>query len=212
MKYPEIRFKHSWLLIGAIYDDIKLAYEKPNDELYKLSDGFIAESLERYGKAWRPYERKIIHGMCDILGLEFRQNIIDIYTAPFYHSFSDPMFIATKYDDKRIIEVLTHEILHRLLTDNRQTKFETNWLIEWKQLFGDKHSKNTLIHIPVHAMIQALFDDVLKEPERAERDKQLNANYPDYHAAWQYVEKVGYQHIVDQLRASYVGLHERQRI
>ena len=115
MSYPEIRFLHPWLLIDTIYPDIKAAYETPNDQLYKLDAAFISRSLRRYEKAWRPYEQKIISAMCDILGLEFRQNIIDIYVAPFYSSFSNPMFIATKYTADRAEEVITHEFIHRLL-------------------------------------------------------------------------------------------------
>lgn len=208
MNYPEIRFNQPWLLIDTIYHDIKGAYEKPNDELYKLDPKFINRTLRRYEKAWRPYEEQIIHGMCDLLGIEFRQNIIDIYAAPFYNSFSDPMFIATKFSSKRVVEEITHELLHRLLTDNAQTDYKTNYVNEWKKLFKDGLSWNTLVHVPVHAVLQALFDDVLDEPERTRNDKRLCKQWPDYDAAWKYVDKVGYKTIIEQLRESYKRLGE----
>ena len=205
MSYPEIRFLHPWLLIDTIYPDIKAAYETPNDQLYKLDAAFISRSLRRYEKAWRPYEQKIISAMCDILGLEFRQNIIDIYVAPFYSSFSNPMFIATKYTADRAVEVITHELIHRLLTDNIQTSYETPYAKKWKQLFPhtDDLSWNVIVHIPVHAVLQMIFDDVLKESQRTKRDKQMCKNWPDYYAAWEYVDSVGYKHIIKQLQQSY---------
>lgn len=57
-------------------------------------------------------------GMCELLGMEFRQNTIDIYAAPFYTSFSFPVFIATKYAPDRAVEVITRELVHVLLYDN----------------------------------------------------------------------------------------------
>ena len=79
-------------------------------------------ALDEYEKAWRPYEENLIKGMCDLLNMEFRQNIIDIYAAPFYTSFSFPMFIATKYEPDRAVEVIAHELLHVLLYDNTAQK------------------------------------------------------------------------------------------
>jgi hypothetical protein len=212
MRYPEIRFNHPWLLIDTIYPDIKAAYEKPKNDLDKLDAKFIKKTLERYEKAWRLYEEKIIRGMCEILGLEFRQNVIDIYAAPFYNSFSDPMFIATKYTSDRVIEVIAHEILHRLLTDNVQTEYQTKYASEWKNLFGDEHSWNTIVHIPVHAMLQVLFDDILNEPERTANDKKMCEKWPNYDAAWKYVDEVGYKMIIKQLRDSYKKLHGQHSV
>jgi len=202
IKYPEIRFKSSWLLIGAIRHDIAPAYEK-HDELYKLDNEYISKVLDTYEKAWRPYEEKIIHGMCDILGLEFRQNVIDIYAAPFYHAFSDPMVIATKFDPDRAVEVIAHELLHRLLTDNTSVDWKHNFTKDRQELFGTEHSFGTLVHIPVHAVLRALFDDKLEEPKRTIRDIAETKNHQDYRLAWDYVQKNGYTKIIRQLRESY---------
>jgi hypothetical protein len=203
MNYPDIRFRDSFLLIGAIYKDIEPAYMPPNaesDEREKLSREFINAKLDKYEQAWRPYEDKLIQGMCSALNLEFRQNIIDIYAAPFYTSFSFPLFIATKYDPDRAIEVIAHELLHVLLYDNKAGKLDLFKTGEaWREIFGDVDDEVALIHIPVHAVLQTLFDDVLGEPERTTRDKQMCENYPSYKLAWEYVDKVGYKNIIEQL-------------
>jgi len=42
------------------------------DERHKLSRQYINERLAEYEKAWRPYEDKIVKGICQILNMEFR--------------------------------------------------------------------------------------------------------------------------------------------
>lgn len=203
MNYPEIRFRDPFLLIGTIYNDIEPAYMPPlaeTDERDKLSRDSILAKLDEYETAWRPYETKLIQGMCDLLGLEFRQNVIDIYAAPFYTSFSFPMFIATKYEADRAIEVIAHELLHVILYDNTSAPIDyAKKEEEWQEMFSSVEDPITLIHIPVHAMLQALFDDVLGEPERTARDKEMCSTWPSYQAAWEYVETVGYKTIIEQL-------------
>lgn len=206
MHYPEIRFRDSFLLIGAIYGDIEAAYMPPvakTDERNKLSREFISKKLGAYEQAWRPYEQKLVEGMCALLNMEFRQNVIDIYAAPFYTSFSFPLFIATKYEPDRAIEVIAHELLHVLLYDNTSQKLDLYATGEkWRKLFKDIDDEVAGIHIPVHAVLQALFDDVLREPERTKRDKAMCSNYPPYKLAWEYVERVGYKKIIEQIKIS----------
>lgn len=203
MTYPEIRFRDSFLLINTIYKDIVPAYMPPiakTDERDKLSRESINKKLLEYEKAWRPYETKLIEGMCKLLNLEFHQNVIDIYGAPFYTSFSFPLFIATKYEPDRAIEVIVHELLHVLLYDNTSRKLDLRAQgEEWHKLFPDIDDEIARIHIPVHATLQALFDDVLHEPERTARDKAMCSKYAPYRLAWEYVEKVGYKKIIDRI-------------
>lgn len=205
MNYPEIRFRDSFLLIGTIYQDIEAAYMPPmskTDERDKLSREVINKRLEEYENAWRPYETRIIEGMCKVLNMEFKQNVIDIYAAPFYSSFSFPMVIATKYEPDRAIEVITHELIHVLLYDNKSSDLDlAKREDEWQKLFEEIDNGVALVHVPVHAVLQAVFDDVLKEPSRTKRDKEMCSNYPPYKMAWDYVEKLGHDRVIDLIRA-----------
>lgn len=92
-----------------------------------------------YKKAWRPYEQKIILNMTELLGLSFRQNILDVYIAPWFHAFSDPLVIGVTKEPDLFVDILTHELFHRLLTDNTAVPYETNMLTEWRRLFGEDH-------------------------------------------------------------------------
>jgi len=196
---PVIRWKNPWLLMDAIRQDIKPAYV---GEENLLTSDFALATIGRYYDAWTPYESKILHAMCELTGLKFRQNIVDVYIAPFRYAFSDPLFLATKYESDRVVEVLAHELIHRLLTDNTANHYLTRFADEWRTMFGDEHAFNTLIHIPVNAVMQGVFEDYVGEPERIVRDKAMYEDYVDYKAAWQYVEKVGYKQILKQLHGA----------
>lgn len=207
MNYPQIRFRDSFLLIGAIYDDIAPAYMPPvnsTDERHKLSRESIITTLNEYEKVWRPYEQKVVQGMCEALGIEFRQNVIDIYAAPLRNSFSFPVVIATKYTPERAMECIAHELIHVLLYDNTAADLDMQREEDrWTDLFPGVDDPVVLIHIPVHAALQTLFDDFLQEPERTLHDKKMCGNHLEYKAAWEYVDKVGYKQIIEKLKASY---------
>ena len=198
---PTIRIKNAWLLRAEVSVHLN---ELWGDGIPLESEKFYKEKTEIYKNAWQPYEQKILLGMSEIFGLTFRQSEIDVYIAPWFAAFSDPMIIGTKYDPNRFVEVLSHELLHRLITDNT-TYHDGDILLKiWKDLFGDQHSKNTLIHIPVHAGLKAIFLDVLNEPQRLENDISLCAKWDHYRNAWEYVQENDYKQIIQKLKESYL--------
>lgn len=208
MKYPEVRIKNAWLLREATSVYLHELWGKKGEELVDYEK--IEEIVKRYRKAWKPEEEKIIKAMCKSVDLEFYQNTIDVYIAPWFQAFSDPLVIGVAYDDETFVDLLTHEICHHLLTDNtiisekRLAVLDT----EWRHLFGPSHSFDTLIHIPVHAICKYIYLDVRKRPDRLKADIALNEKYSakDYIDAWNYVEEHGYKEIITQLKTSYKTL------
>jgi hypothetical protein len=205
---PVIRIKDAWLLRGAA--------SVPLNELWGegkplMSDDYYAKRTKAYQDAWQPYEQKILTGMTDTLGLSFRQNIIDVHIAPWFYAFSDPMVIGVVHRPDVFIDILTHELTHRLLCDNTAVPHDLLLLDEWKKLFGKNHTFNTTVHIPVHAVHKAIYLDVLRAPKRLERDIITNRknDATDYVAAWDYVEKHGYKEIIKKLHKSYDTLKEQ---
>lgn len=194
----------------------RLVRENVSAHLHKLwgegrefvDDDWVEKKVDEYKKAWGPLEEKILRGMMDILSLSFRQNIIDVYIAPWFRAFSDPLVIGVKFEPDRFVDILTHELLHRLLSDNTAIPSEFQILSEWEKLFGSGHSKRMLVHIPVHAVHKAIYLEVLQATERLERDvevfKKIGAK--DYVDAWEYVETHGYQKITEELKGSYESL------
>jgi hypothetical protein len=203
MKYPEIRIKYAWLLVDAA--------SEPMNKLWGNAEPLRSHKeyetiVESYKTAWAPYEKRILQAMCEGVGLSFRQNIVDVNIAPWFGAISDPLVIGVMNTPDRFVEILTHEVIHRLLTDNNETRYDTLYADEWKKLFGDDHTFVELVHIPVHAVMQFVFDDVLKEPGRTTNDKNRVKEYDDYHSAWKYVEEFGYKRVVEQLKENYEAL------
>lgn len=167
----------------------------------------IDKIVEAYEKAWKPFEKKIVSGMCDIMGLEFRQNIIDVYIAPWFYAFSDPLVIGITMTDADFITNLTHELIHRLLTDNTSLPNDSKLMLEWEELFGKNHTRLTLAHIPVHAVHKAIIYDVLKDPKIKDDDYNACLEFEgkdgNYIKSWDYVDKHGYQQIIEKLKTVY---------
>lgn len=208
---PIIRIKDAWLLRENTSNYLDELWRKDGDKPITNNpdyDKWLTRRIASYQKAWRPVENKVLTGITEILGLEFRQNIIDVYIAPWFRAFSDPMVIGVVQEPDVFIDTLTHELTHRLLTDNTAIPHETLLLSEWEKLFGKKHSFGTTVHIPVHAVHKAIYLDVLKAPERLERDIANNKQYEatDYIKAWEYVDRYGYKEIIEKLRKSYAEL------
>ncbi len=206
---PEIRIKDAWLLRENASRHLHELWGKDKT---LADDDWMEKRVADYRKAWKPFEKQILTSMTDLLDLSFRQNIIDVHIAPWFNAFSDPMVIGVIKEPDQFVDILTHELLHRLLTDNTSIPHETMILVEWQKLFGKEHTFGTLVHIPVHAVHKAIYLDVLNAPERLERDiagiKKIKAT--DYINAWGYVDKHGYLEIIEKLRASYKKLQAEQ--
>jgi len=200
---PTIRIKDAWLLREHASTHLHELWGDGKMEL--ADDEWMKRRVNEYTQAWQPYESQILQGMTEILGLSFRQNIIDVYIAPWFNAFSDPMVIGVTQEPDVFIDILTHELLHRLLTDNSSTSYTLPLLPEWEKLFGKQLNYVELVHIPVHAVHKAIYLDVLREPSRLQRDIKSNEEYgaTDYIKAWAYVEKHGYKTIIKKLRKSY---------
>lgn len=208
---PLIRIKDAWLLRENASQHLHELWASKGDVL--ADDKWMEKRVNEYQKAWEPVEQKILKGMTESLGLSFRQNIVDVYIAPWFRAFSDPMIIGVMQEPDVFVDTLTHELIHRLLTDNTAIPHETKLLEEWQELFGKQHTFGTTVHIPVHAVHKAIYLNILKDPERLKRDIANNKKYEakDYIAAWDYVEEHGYEEIIKKLKNSYKDLSEKEK-
>jgi len=196
MNYPEIRIKYAWLLTENTWQPMMDFYDKGG----KLRDFEEYESIaDQYRKWWQPYEKQILEAMCETLNLEFKQNIIDVHIAPFFYAFSEPLVLGVVFDTKqKLVLNLTHELVHKLLLDNT-THDDTKTFEEWTELFGEMEFE-TLVHIPVHAMLHRIFIDILEQPELLQNEVLETKTYKD---SWNYVQQHGYKAIIEKLKTIY---------
>ncbi len=202
MTYPEIRIQDGWLIRESAS---RYLHELWGKDKHLATDDEMQKIVEAYKKAWQPYETKIMKGLCEVTGLEFYQNTVDVYIAPWFRPFSNPMVLGVVHEPDYFVDLLTHELIHRLITDNKTIPYETWFLDDWKKMFGEDIELHALIHIPVHAIHKAIYLDILNEPKRYERDVEESNKYDakSYLTAWDYVEKYGYKEIIAKLKSNY---------
>jgi len=195
---PKVRIDYAWLLSDAASVHLN---EKLGDGTPLRSYEYYCDIAKKYSEWWEPEGEKILQALCEITGLEFYQNTIDVHVAPWFYAFSSPMALGVVFKEKDVlVNVLTHEIIHRLLTDNKSYDYGHDYVKLWRSMFGDGVTKNTLVHIPVHAVMKKLYVDYLKRPDLVALDKKSVAEYPDYAAAWEYVDEHGHEEIIAKLR------------
>lgn len=196
-KIPQIRIKYGWLLAG---EASVVMNEKYGDGTPLRTYDEYEAVANQYRAWWKPHNDAILTGLCTVLNLTFRQDFIDIYVAPWFNPISDPLVIGPAFQSEdALVNTLTHELTHRLLTDNTSTEIEHDFLSDWRALFGDDHDWNTLVHIPVHAVMKTLYLDIINRPDLLALDKVQTKDNAPYALAWKYVDERDYRHIVKVL-------------
>lgn len=209
MSVPQIRISFGEILFDA---ESKALAEKHG--LETRSKDYYFDMTFQYWEDWQKYEKKILNGMQDALGVKFYLPVIDVTCAPFFIPKAAPMIMNFKDTPDRFVDVLTHELCHLILTDNSHyQEYEEapkHFLSEdWKKLFGHEHEHNTLVHIPVHAVCKYIWLEILKMPERVERDMQDSKSWQGgeaYTKSWEYVNAHDYKKIIGDLKQSYVEM------
>ncbi len=196
IKIPEIRFKSSRLLSGAFME-----YRKKVKGLKKVKVPTRQEMvtiLDEREKAWKKYEKKIVPAMQRIVGRNFYQNIIDVYTV-YGQAFSQPLVISMRWPIESFVDCLTHELIHVLITDNAQKDNRNPWV---EKAYPKIKDPTVLSHILVHAVLKEIYLNVLKQPDRLARDIEKCQKWPSYKKAWEIVERDGHEKIIEGFRKS----------
>ena len=82
---------------------------------------------------------------------------------------------------------------------------------EWRKLFGFEDDFTALVHIPVHAICQKVFQDSLGDKTYVKRDRKLmeDLGATSYLKSWDYVEQEGADLIIEKLKKSYLEIAKR---
>lgn len=201
MNVTEIRIKDAWLLRE---NASKHLHELWGENKHLAGDEDMQNIIKAYRREWSKFEDKILNGLWQILSVTYRKNIIDVYIAPWFYAFSDPLVIGVTLTPNEFVDVLTHELIHVLLTDNNKVSIdslESPIGDSWSKLFG-KMPFDQLVHIPVHAIHKKLYLEVLNDKSRLERDieKVTKNKAVEYIEAWNYVNSHDYNEIIDSVK------------
>lgn len=197
MKQPEIRIRYGWHLDEFFRQFVEIGSKIKKDNYSSRAE--IELKIRAYKRAWGNIEKVILAGMSNVLGLEFYQKIIDVYVVGRARSVSDPLIVSSHFAPDEFCDVLTHELIHRILTDN--TKRPDVGSI-WSKMFP-RESRLVRNHVLVHAVHEYLYREVLKDISRLNRDIEKCNEYPGYKRSWEIVKETGYQQIIERFRGFY---------
>lgn len=124
--------------------------------------------------------------MQDCLELNFYQTTIDVFIVGFVrHAISTPTIISSTKDNSEFIDILIHELLHRLISDNVQ-KTKTGGIL--LNLFPNE----TLLcrnHIVLNAVLKKIYINFFRSQEKITEVIKRDQNMPDYKRAWELVDQ-----------------------
>jgi hypothetical protein len=197
--FPKIRITFGNLLYETASKDGYQVRKKDNPELVFPEIDEVKKRVSDYQAAWQEKEEIILKGLTDILELDFFQNAIDVYIAPFMQPISEPLILHTLREPDSFIDALSHELLHRLFTDNTQN-------IPYGEIIKKMYPEEVMMvrnHVVIFAVLKYLFLDVLKEPHRLERKVRFHQKSPPYKRAWEIVESQDYREIINSFKSHY---------
>jgi len=192
MNYPKIIFKYSWIY-DQIWKEILSGKERKSYPLTRK----VLNYIKKVEKLWRKEEKKVLQELIRITYLKWRVKSITCYVVGRCKPFSDPltMPVYEKCPDY-FIDVLIHELIHNLFIQlGNYQKAKKAW-----QYFHQKYkkaSRNTRIHIPLHAIHSHIYHKFFNE-KRLKRDVEFISFLPDYKKSWRIVQKDGYKNIINE--------------
>jgi hypothetical protein len=200
MKFPEIKIFYSYLI-----DPFFIGYNKHYtrggwDRWSPPTNDKILQKTTELREEWEKYEEKILTAIYKITNIEFKRNIIDVHIisgSP--RNMSSPLIISSHNPTKDFINTLTHELIHKLFTDNVKGKVYRNIFID---MFPNE-TKLTQNHIIVHAILKYIYLDILKDEKRFKDNIKKSERTPDYKKAWEIVEKEGYLNLIEKFKKNY---------
>lgn len=198
---PEIRIQYSRLLDPFFESLFDYEQEKgliAKSRIYNTPETII-QKIGEFKNAWQK-RKQVLLFMQETLELNFYQTIIDAYVVGFIkHCISTPIIINSTKLPINFADTLTHELLHRLISDNQEKIKARDILLK---LFPDE----TLLcrnHVVVHAVLKKIYLEFLNAPDRLHANKELDKNSPDYTRAWEIVDALGENTVVKKFKELY---------
>jgi len=194
---PKINFRYSW-----VYDQQWKIWSKnlkSRPKEYPSCED-ILDYLTKIEKIWKSLSKKILIELSDVIRLKWHSKEIQCYVVGSCKPFSDPLTIPIYNDKKWFLDVLIHELIHRLFVENKN-------LIDSKKAWeylDDKYKEESKI-IRVHILLYAIHTHIYLKffgKDRLLRNIKTMKSHKDYSKSWDIVEKEGYENIIKEFKES----------
>jgi hypothetical protein len=192
---PKITFKYSYIYDHNWQEWFRVYKKTPQ----KLTPKQIQEYIKKIEKLWPKEEMAILQELARVSKLKWKKKEIICYVVSDCRPFSDPLTLPAYKNKEYFVDVLTHELIHQLFTqEGNHKKAKEAW-----EYFHKKYKKEsfiTRIHIPLYAIHSHVYKKLFNE-ERMERDMHWIKFFPDYKKAWEIVKKEGYKKVLKEFNS-----------
>lgn len=196
MEFPKIKIFYN-SLIDPFFIGYNKQYEKNGwNNWVAPNQKEVLKKTEELKALWQEKETEILTALYKITDLEFKRNIIDVHIisgSP--RDMSRPLIISSHNPKEDFINTLTHELIHKLFSDNKINK------IFFAKMFPTE-TTTTQNHIITHAILKYIYLDVLKDKKKLKNnlEKSKKSSNVDYLKAWKIVEEQGYLNLIKKFK------------
>lgn len=187
-KYPEIIIQY-----GRLIDPVFTFYCQNNPELKKFgwnkwvppTKEELEKRVESYKEEWARYN--MVQGISSVFGISFKRDVIDVFiVSGISRACSNPIIIKSGFKPKEFVVTLTHELIHRILTENKIPRV----------VYDENESDTTNNHVIVYAVLKKILSEELWNIAIQPRSKSPS---PDYVKALEISEKMGPDNAILQM-------------
>jgi hypothetical protein len=198
IKNPDIRIQYARLLDPFFKSLFTYQYKATTAngvDSYPSAEE-VLKKVEEFKKSWQEMSSALTF-VQQVLGLNFYQTLIDVYVVGHtQHPISSPVVISSTKTESVFVDSLTHELLHRLISDNKQK-------IRAREILAKLFPKETMLcrnHIVLHAVLEKVYLEFLHQPERLSDNRARDESAVDYRRAWKIVQKQGSDAVISRFR------------
>jgi len=194
---PKIEFRHS-----RIYDEMIFWQNKEIKEFLKKqkkeypSQREIHQYIDKIGRLWEKDGKKILRNIRSVTGLKWKEKKIIVYIVGYCRPFSDPLTIKPYKDKNYFIDVLTHELIHQIQSQNNK-----NWN-RWFKHLSEKYPEESRItrrHILLNSVHWILITKMWNKSHLNKIIKKHSKD-KDYEKAWEIVKMETPEKIINEFR------------
>src|SRR3989344_1525981 len=203
MKIPAVTIKYNKYLdeyVTFFLENSKRAKDSGWGAWKKKNENDIIKKVIAFQGAWKNHSKNILSSLQEILDLEFKKNNIPVYIVNAVNrTVSDPIIIGSNYSLDGFIDMLTHEIIHVLISDNLGQKHKK--LKEfYKKTYPESEFDETYSHILVYAVHSKIYHKYF--PDRKDVDIKRSAKHGNrgYSIAWDIVTREGSDNIISEFK------------
>lgn len=170
------------------------------NDLFRLRYEGLGRVIREYQKAWDKISPRVIPGLEQVTGLNFLHNVIDVYIVDptAQQNICAPLIISGGYQPREFVYILVHEITHKLLRDNKQG---VDWHEIANEIFLKREDAEVKEHIITHAVLEALYTDVIHNVDHVIYDIRYRKSSPSHCRAWEIVTEKGYKEVLAKVKA-----------